>query len=484
MLPFQKELFPLLPPVAGNKDVRELRALLDRVEELLHQSGLETEFLLKFPEARRNTPRKVGRLVRALRCTVLRMLFQLPYGRAARELGTNYLYQKFCGLIKVDVIESPSSSTLERYEKLVPADTVRRLVTHLNGVAALEAGAPEASGLALKKPVELGAVYADCTAFKARVHHPVDWLLLRDATRTLVLAIEQARKRGIRNRMPQKPRAYLRAMNKLCIEMTHARRAKDSRKVRKRVFRRMKKLMRTVEGLAQGHLEKLRKQGASRGLGLMTLRMLEDKFTAVLGQVDAIVHQAHERIIGERRVANKDKTLSLYEPDMHVIVRGKTGSEVEFGNTLFLAEQADGLIVDWRLYKEQAPADSKMVPEHLERMEKDCGIALGKFTADRGFDSKANGAALESANTANYICPRDPQALGERLNEGDFREHQTRRAQTEGRIAILTRNFTGSPAHKWGHANKERLCAWAILAHNLWVLARLPRRPDGLALAA
>jgi hypothetical protein len=47
--------------------------------------------------------------------------------------------------------------------------------------------------------------------------------------------------------------------------------------------------------------------------------------------------QAHERIIGERKVANAEKILSLYEPDIQVLVRGNAGAEVEFGNKLLLA---------------------------------------------------------------------------------------------------------------------------------------------------
>ena len=42
-----------------------------------------------------------------------------------------------------------------------------------------------------------------------------------------------------------------------------------------------------------------------------------------------------------------DKILSLYEQDVRILVRGKAGAEVEFGNALYLAEQADGLIVDY-----------------------------------------------------------------------------------------------------------------------------------------
>ncbi|MBE7499012.1 MAG: hypothetical protein HS113_01620 [Verrucomicrobiales bacterium] len=62
----------------------------------------------------------------------------------------------------------------------------------------------------------------------------------------------------------------------------------------------------------------------------------------MLAQLPQAVKQAHERIIGERPVANAGKILSLYEGDLHVIVRGKAGAAVEFGNTLFLAEQRKG----------------------------------------------------------------------------------------------------------------------------------------------
>lgn len=67
--------------------------------------------------------------------------------------------------------------------------------------------------------------------------------------------------------------------------------------------------------------------------------------------------QAHERIIGERQVANAQKILSLYDPDVRVIVRGKAGAEVEFGNTVLLAENPQGVIVDYELFRESAPAD-------------------------------------------------------------------------------------------------------------------------------
>jgi hypothetical protein len=482
MLAFQTELCPELPPVVGNQDFYELLALLTRVDELVVQSGLEEEFVASFLPKKRRTARQRRRLVRALRCTLIRVLFGLPYRRAARELAMNYPYQKFCKLICVDQIIAPSHSTLERYEKMVSPEILQELTAHLNHAAAMPTKGSGEHMLGLEAPVDLSVEYIDATALKARVHYPVDWILLRDAVRTLTLAIVQVRERGILSRMPKAPQEYLSAMNKLCIQMTHARRTKDAKKIRKKTLRLMKKQLRTVAKLSRKHLSKLRKQGGAKGLSAATVLMLEQKFTAILDQVDTIIHQAHERIIGERRVNNGDKILSLYEPDMHVIVRGKAGAEVEFGNTLFLAEQANGLIIDWHLYEDQAPADSRMLPGHLERMESENGIDLQSLTGDRGFDSADNAKRLGD-KIENNICPRNIEDLNERLRNEEFRGHQVRRAQTEARIAIIMHGFLGNPARKWGYKNKARLCAWGVLVHNLWVIARLPQQ-SAQALAA
>jgi len=475
MLSLQRELYQELPPVFGSKDFTDLQALLERIDEIIVHGRLDSAFVMSFPAAARRTQKQRRRLVEAFRCTLLRMLFRLPYRVMSRELACNFLYQKFCGLWRLGGIKVPSAKTLERYEKMASSEVLRDLVARLNHTAATPADDSGEQPLQLAASVNLGVEYVDATAVKARVHHPVDWLLLRDAVRTLTLAIAQARKHGVYSRMPKAPGEYLSAMNKLCIEMTHARRTTDAVKKRKTILRRMKKQVRVVEKLARGHLAKLRQQGAIGALGVEEQLALEQKFAVILDQIDAVIHQAHERIIGGRRVSNADKILSLYEPDMHVIVRGKAGAEVEFGNTLFLAEQADGLIVDWHLYQEQAPADSRMIPEHLRRMDEEHDIALQAITGDRGFDSAHNNALLENA-IENNLCPRNIALLEQRLQDTAFRRHQKRRAQTEARIAIVMHGFLGNPMYKWGYKNKERLCGWGILAHNLWVLARLPQQ--------
>jgi hypothetical protein len=193
----------------------------------------------------------------------------------------------------------------------------------------------------------------------------------------------------------------------------------------------------------------------------------------VTGKLDAAIKNAHERIIGERQVANKDKILSLYEDDINVIVRRKTGVEVEFGNTLYLAEQPDGIIIDWKFFRDQTSSDSKMLQESHKRIEDRLGVTVKLMAGDRGFDSDKNRQHMESHDIFNAVCPRNPSLLAERLKENEFREAQNRRSQTEARISILSNCFCGSPMKPKGFDNRYIHMGLSILSHNLWVLARL-----------
>ena len=78
----------------------------------------------------------------------------------------------------------------------------------------------------------------------------------------------------------------------------------------------------------------------------------------------------------------------------------------------------------------------------------------------------------------NGICPRSVTVLQDRMQDEGFADIQRRRAQTEGRIGILKNNFLGPVLRNKGFESREREVAWAVLAHNLWVLARMLRAQE------
>jgi len=168
--------------------------------------------------------------------------------------------------------------------------------------------------------------------------------------------------------------------------------------------------------------------------------------------------------------------LSLYEDHAAVCVRGKAEAEVEFGSQLLLGDAASGVLVDWKPVCGNPRADTKMLGRSLERMQQTpTGPAIRQVSGDCGFDSAANRALLEKAGIYNAICPKSPAELKKRMQDSDFVELQKRRSQTEARISIFKNGFLGSPLLSKGHENQSREVAWSVLAHNLWVIARLPQ---------
>jgi len=261
-------------------------------------------------------------------------------------------------------------------------------------------------------------------------------------------------------------------MNKLCIEMTHTRKKKEARKVRKQIFRRMKRLMKTIESHACSYQALLEERWSETGWSELETQVVLERIENILDQLPQAIHQADERIIGERRIAHADKILSLYEPDVCVLVRGKAGAEVEFGNGLYLAEQTDGLIVDWEFMQNQPMADSKLVKPGIQRITDVYGKP-GSYLTDRGFDAAENRIDLEELKIINAICPRSVPLLREKIEDEGFCRLQKRRGATEARIGIFKNAYLGTPLRSKGFKNRTTRIEWCILGHNLWKLARM-----------
>ena len=190
-------------------------------------------------------------------------------------------------------------------------------------------------------------------------------------------------------------------------------------------------------------------------------------------ELPAAINQAHGRMIGGRQVPGEDKILSLYDENINVSKRGKAGAQVEFGNKLWLGETREGVIVDYQLYQD-TPTDSALVKPALERLIDQQKHPITQVWGDRGLASKPNTAMLEERGIGNGLCPRSVGELAEKLNgEKGFREGLKRRAATEGRIGIFKNVFLGSPLLAKGFGHRELAVGWAVLTHNLWVVARM-----------
>jgi hypothetical protein len=446
-IPCEGHFRPVLPTIEGNVDYLTLRGQLTTVDELLGTSGVENEFVRRslnhwvktLSESKveefeisgegqsgvirledlvgaRQQVRFQEHSIRALRCTIARTLLVGSFRDFAARLADSPLLQWFCQLAQVERVKVPAKSTLQRYATWLPEEEMREVINGLLRKAGAAMADDGKQALDLEEPLDLEKMFLDTTCVKANIHFPVDWVLLRDGVKSLMQSVELIRTHGLKSRMSE-PRGFITQINRLSMEMTHTRRKKNGQKERKRVLREMKRVVTKVREHAQRYHTLLDEHWQATDWTRPQAEQVLKRIESIVEALPAAVKQAHERIIGERQVANNEKLLSLFEPDIHVIVRGKAGAEVEFGNLLVLGEQTDGLIIDWELFKEEVPADTRLVRPSVERAESGLQVAIKSLVTDRGFDNKINVKWLEERGTFAGLCPRDPRALREAMKD-------------------------------------------------------------------
>jgi len=344
--------------VISNREHRIASERLERMDLVLKQSFLESQVIdlywehcrrectagiedplqrkVRIAKLRRQQERLAREAVTALRVNILRHELGVS---AIRELSVQIsgseAYAHFCGMLDGHVVKGSSKSRLDRLSRLFDPDELEQLHATLISVMG---SCEECHRVGLSEPVAMDTSLIDGTCIEANIHYPTDWTLLGDVARTLLLGLDRIRQRGILNRMPLSPTELMGQFNKLSIEMTHTRRRKDAKRERMKVLRRMKRLLKTIGEHARRHLDLLHEGWTEAGFFPGEHQQLRDRLRQMLDLLPKVIHQAHERIIGGRKVANAEKILSVYEPDVHVLVRGKSGKEIEYGNHCLLAE--------------------------------------------------------------------------------------------------------------------------------------------------
>ncbi len=200
-------------------DYREQRALFERIDLILTSSGLEQDFInIALADRRIDTDatsaKRLERFARvsvlALRANIARKLTGIAHRDFCARLADSPLLQWFLHVGEVDTIKVFSKSSSDRFGQWVSEQSLRVInekFTALLAASEPNGGSeePPSAAFGLPGPILLEDVYFDSTCLKADIHFPIDWVLLRDAARTLMKATVLIRKHGLKKRMPQQP---------------------------------------------------------------------------------------------------------------------------------------------------------------------------------------------------------------------------------------------------------------------------------------
>ena len=255
-------LRPALTVVERCADYENFRATIERIDRLLIDSEVESQAIELALEERQTKGLKARQkrasfALKALRMETLRYLLGgISFRHLSRALGSSDLLADFCRVRHIDGIRGISKSTLERASKFFSEEQLRALHRTLTEVVGDALLARQVVGL--DKPIDTTICLIDGTCLELNIHWPTDWVLLKDVAGTLLKAIRLIReKAGLRHRMPIEPEPLARQMNRLCMQMTHSRRRKDSARQRKNILRQMKKHLKRIGEHARRHRELL-----------------------------------------------------------------------------------------------------------------------------------------------------------------------------------------------------------------------------------
>jgi len=477
---YQPSLVNPLPEILNNKDYNDYRNLLESIDEILKKSNIDLEFTAEYLEQKEKIRQKPlsskqrAKIIRegivAFRCSLAKILTKKSYRELSVALADSLLLQRFCHLSSLDgVLNVPSKSSIERYCKSFKKSSVDEKIRSL-----IKCATSSDNVLELEMPLEVGDVFIDSTCIKANIHFPVDWLLIKDCSYSILQVIAVLRKHGLIHRM-RGPEIFMSKLTALCMSMSSETKKRSGKVGQRKILRKLNKLARVI--LKHG----IRYANLLQEIGLEVTDLSEDeiKFIALrlnkmITLMPSAIEQASLRILKGEYLKNDEKILSAYHDDINVIKRGKAGGVVEFGNTLFIAEQENGLIIDWKLYKDNVK-DPQATKESIKRMVDDFEYELDSLNSDRGCQSKMNDRLLKKYGIYSGLCPRNPHEYNKKLKDERFRKLQKRRGQTEARIGILKNSILDGSLYERKFDGKDLKISWAIFAHNLWLLARLPK---------
>ena len=486
----QPKLKLSLPIVKNNKDFEAYKNIVNRMGQVLSQSGIESNFICYFLNLKQDlksatyskilTPKEIDKhsanASSILRCAIARMFNQESYQKFSLHLAESAVLQQFCMVDDLVEISIPSKSKLQSDEKIIP----KEIIDQLNDMLLKTCTNSDENPLELSETFTDHDVLMDSTCLLSNIHYPVDWALLRDGSITLLKAIERIRKTGLKSRIKE-TKKLLSMVNQLVISFSRCN-GVGSRKKKKKAFRKLRKFTERI--LAH----------ADRYYTLLSERWMETTLTPgqkdnILQQIDSIRNQlplaitlASDRLLNGIVAKNSEKILTLYDDSTNVIIRGKAGARVEYGCKLMLAELRNGFIVDLELYRSNID-DVTLTVESLNRvLEK--GIKIKSAVSDRGCDGPKSRSLIEKENIKNALCSRSVPKLIEQMKDPEFRALQKRRAQTEARIGIIKNNFIGNAIRTKNFVSKGVHIAWAMLTHNLKLVAKLDVKKDVLQQAA
>lgn len=402
-----------------------------KLAELFPWQELEQRYAKRLNKVKGN-PAKPARM--AFASLYVQNKLGLTDRECAQTISENPYIQYFLGFSEYQVKPPVSSSTLYYFRKRITAEVLAWLNDKLyearqkaeesdkddkDPPAPAGGAGPDASD---GKSNE-GTIILDATCAPQDIKYPTDLTLLNDARRLLESYIDKVF-RPLRGKI-EKPRTDRKAARKAYLAVAKQRKAKYAKR-RAAVGKQLRFVRKNLVILD----ELLRVPGhgflnEQESVKLQTIRAL---YRQQQSMFDAGIHRVENRIV------------SISQPHIRPIVRGKSGSPVEFGAKISIAVKDGFCFVDqigWDNYSEGGLLEQQC-KKYYERF----GCYPARVLGDKAYLSKANrrfckqhGIELPGPRLGRPPKTIDPDEKQQLLEAGRERN------EVEGRFGIGKRRY-------------------------------------------
>jgi IS5 family transposase len=429
-----------------------LPAELARVDRLLDDPGFLDPLASHF-DARLGRPSVP--LDTYLRMMFLKVRYRLGYELLCREVADSISWQRFCRIPLGGQVPHPT--TLVKLTRRLGEQPVRALNEALQATAAEH------------KVLRTHRVRADTTVVAANVCYPTDAGLLVRAVGKLAATIGRIQAGGAatRTRVRDRRRSARRRAHQ--IARTLRGRSEQAKQLVLRTTGELADLAVMAVGdairvarNARRHLARTHKRPTGK-----LVRLVADLETTIQ-RTGQVIGQTRIRLAGHTP-DGATRLVSLHDPDARPIVKGRLGKPVEFGYKAQVADNPDGVVLDYQV-EIGNPPDAPMLVPAVSRISQHAGRIPKAVTADRQYGEAAIDQQLADLGVQRVAIPRKGQAGRARQaheHTRSFRRLVKWRTGSEGRISHLKHRYGWDRTLMDGIDGASIWCGHGVFAHNL-----------------
>ena len=345
-----------------------------RLAKLIPWHQFEDEYCATLSKKGQGPPAFSVRM--ALAALIIKERLGLSDEECVEQIRENPYLQLFCGL-KEFSDKAPFHPTMYvHFRKRFPADVLHRINEAIVEKAVKKSAndgndKPSGGGRSNEKPSNKGKLLMDATCAPADITYPTDLKLLnaaREKTEKIIDVLHQSRGKG-----HKKPRTYRIKARKSYLAVAKSKKVSAGK---------LRKALRSQLGYLRRNLKSIGK--LSRFVDLTVLSKKQYRDLLVISEV----YRQQQLMYDQRSRRIDDRIVSISQPHVRPIKRGKAGSDTEFGAKLSVSMAGGFAFVDrtsWDNFNECQDLQAQ-----VEAYKRRFGVYPESVHADRIYRTREN----------------------------------------------------------------------------------------------